>query len=344
MPNLLLTVFFDGTDGLIDNKDSLTSLLFNKTLADDKQSFKLGFNGCGALNQPSRSYDFGGLFTYGLATQVNIVASKARELLDSADEVNLTVNTYGFSRGGAATFLLANTLKSLTLSTKQQLTINIAALEPVPGNLPSLVKLDIVNHCLANQVGDISNCPVKNMLVLYTNKLLPSYNYLSKVVADAHAPILPSYPTDCQVEIDVMQGCHKTAQFLLIAVDAIKFQSANALLTFFRIKQFFEQHGTQFDFSNLKFKLHSKDYPETNETMIALYELILNKDHQDPTIFRPMHKDNIVLTHYCPENKYLNRHHKQLCLPYNTDRDNVEGIALIVAETEPDRPGSCLVM
>lgn len=346
MPDLLLNVFFEGTDGHLDSKDSLTSLLFSKALADNKHSFKIGFNGCGTDNEQSRTYDFGGIFSYGLATQVNLVVARIRELLNSTEDAHLTVNTYGFSRGGAATFLLANKMQSLPLEIQKRVTINIATLEPVPGNLPATVALDIIGHSLTSQVGDISTCPVKNLLVLYTNKLFPTFDSLSKIVADAHAPILPSYPLNCQVEIDVMQGCHKTAQFLLTSTNAIKFQSANALLTFFRVKQFFEQLGTQFDLDNYQFQLHSHCYPETNDTMIALYERILHKEHTNSTIYRPMHKDNKILTHYSREKKYLNLHHKKLCLSNNNNIDplDVGDIALMVVETEPERPGYCLVM
>ena len=39
MPHCLLSVFFDGTDGLIENKDSLTSLLFDQTIADANEFY-----------------------------------------------------------------------------------------------------------------------------------------------------------------------------------------------------------------------------------------------------------------------------------------------------------------
>ena len=73
MAKITLSVYFEGTDGVINERVSLTSLFFNHTITDDKTSFKMAFEGCGTNNQYSTSFDLGGLFTYGLAQQVAAV-------------------------------------------------------------------------------------------------------------------------------------------------------------------------------------------------------------------------------------------------------------------------------
>jgi len=133
---------------------------------------------------------------------MNIV-QHVQDLLKENEE-KICLNVFGFSRGGVAALLLAQKLKTIP---RDRLTINIAALEPVPGNFTTTVDYDLTfkkNKTISSAIYDLSDCNnVDRILLLYINEPMPD------VVG--HAPILPILPETCRSEIDVTPGCHKGA-------------------------------------------------------------------------------------------------------------------------------------
>lgn len=356
MAELILSVYFDGTDGRVEHDNSLTSLFYNNTITDNVKTFKLCFNGCGTDNPYSTSFDFGGIFTYGLMKQVEAAVKQVKNLLSANENDNtLTVNMYGFSRGGAATFLLTKHLNNLPHGMLERLTINLVALEPVPGNLIKQVGFDVVGHTLTSHVWDLSNCKINKMLVLYTNQLLPDFgNSLMKIVADAHAPILPNYPESCEGTIDVLYGCHKSAQWLNISSQNVTFDDPSAFLAFCRIKSFLNECGTTFDFSQYNYSLEcwkkikisgqnrsikcDDKIEDSPSCQIELYKEILQKlkCSSGADVQRPMHKGNSIITALGSNTEYLNAHHKQLVHGGKRPANDNSDIAMFVQDIRPE--------
>jgi hypothetical protein len=77
----------------------------------------------------------------------------------------ITLNVYGHSRGGIAALLLA---KQLGRVDKEKLAINLALLDPVPGNSIIISSIDPFKISLANKTMDLSDCkPLRKVLGPY---------------------------------------------------------------------------------------------------------------------------------------------------------------------------------
>jgi hypothetical protein len=87
--------------------------------------YKMGFDGCGVTNGLS-----GTLFGTGLEEQCKEVVKYVHSLLKDGKKVIL--NCYGHSRGGIAALMLAKMLGGFA---KDLVEVNLALLDPVPGNL-----------------------------------------------------------------------------------------------------------------------------------------------------------------------------------------------------------------
>src|SRR6185312_17424243 len=198
----IISVYFNGTDESNDvpkEKEgfiSLAALLDHMTVKDDLNHHSICVNGCGIETEDIR--DIGGIFTFHLEKQVLKIAKHVEETIANSDD-KIILNVYGFSRGGAAAFLLCQKLKHISAD---HLTINIAALEPVPGNFITSVYGDLLlgtNSSLSAAVADLTDCNnIANMFVLFTNEPMPDIF--------CHAPILPALPINCKVEVDVTPG------------------------------------------------------------------------------------------------------------------------------------------
>lgn len=320
----IINVYFNGTDDANDiplnGRVTLADLLNHLTVTDESKH-TICVNGCGVDTKYFR--DFNGIFAFHQEDQVIEVAKGVQAAVSNSIE-NVVLNVFGFSRGAAAAFLLAQKLKHIPSSS---LTINIAAIEPVPGNFVTAVYGDMllgVNMTLSAAVADLTKCHnIENMLVLFTNEPLPDFV--------CHAPILPAFPQSCKAEVDVVAGCHKNAVHFYKDGNAIHAYNTESEIVFFRIVEFMKKCGTTFDFS--KYQLDAS-LTRSKEVLLPLHDylaakhLILSNGRK-----RSMHLNNTIFT-ATEKKKYLNRYHQQLSGVENiNDNDSV----LSIQDCKPQR-------
>lgn len=197
----------DGLAAILNRFDVGTEIrepnnLNNKPLKD---SYNMSFNGCGI------EYGIlGHLFGYGIDKQCQKVVTavkKIRALLtEQKSGKRIIVNAYGHSRGGIACLMLAKMLGHYPLDMVE---VNIAMLDPVPGNLITSAEMDIFKQTLANQVVDLSMCSnLKSVICLYVYEAMPGITFL--------APIIPTYPKHTIVEEDIVLGNHTGVEELAV--------------------------------------------------------------------------------------------------------------------------------
>jgi len=228
-----ITVYFSGTDGVIQNGQTQISTFSHFTTGvdltnltqmpeEDHQYYKLAFDGCGVTNGT-----MGMVFAYGLQEQCEKVGDIVKGLVQNHYKVIL--NCMGLSRGGIAVIMLTKMLSHIP---KKELEMNILLFDPVPGNLITSSKIDILNLTIANQNIDMSDS-------VNLRRVLSIYPYIPLPDMAFHAPIIPRYPTHSEVEEDVTLGCHQGALFIPYNLET--------RLSFLRIKTFLEESGTRFD-------------------------------------------------------------------------------------------------
>eukprot|EP00931_Biecheleriopsis_adriatica_P042347 TRINITY_DN24134_c0_g2_i1.p1 TRINITY_DN24134_c0_g2~~TRINITY_DN24134_c0_g2_i1.p1 ORF type:complete len:333 (+),score=55.65 TRINITY_DN24134_c0_g2_i1:34-1032(+) len=235
--SVILSVFMEGTGNPLDPVVTQIALFSDMCVAmklpeevDQDTSFaaghyKLSFPGCGVSHGLS-----GTLFATGLREQCSVVHEYIQEFIKQGHSV--LVNFLGLSRGGIGGLYLAQTLSEFP---PQQVLLNMLLYDPVPGNLIWMSRfLDFAGKMNANQAMDVSD--VENLgrvLVLYPHEPLPDIAF--------HAPLLPKFPPNCDLEQEVILGCHQGALWLRPKVDTC--------LSFFRIREFLESCGTKFTFN-----------------------------------------------------------------------------------------------
>lgn len=125
----------------------------------------------------------------------------------------LVLNVYGHSRGAVAALLLA---KQLNRIDPAALEINLALLDPVPGNFIITSTLDFLAISLAKKTMDLRACKhLKRVLALYPCEPLNAFA--------AHAPLFTLYPEHTEVEEEIIPGCHSSAQYQHITNAGITF-------------------------------------------------------------------------------------------------------------------------
>ena len=206
--------------------------------------YKMSFDGCGI------EYGLlGEIFGSGIDEQCQLVLNEIKrireKLAESGQHKRIKVNGYGHSRGGVALLKLAKMLGHLPLDIVE---VNLAMLDPVPGNLIVSGEMDFLELTLANQVKDLRECHnLRRVISLYPYVPLEDYTF--------HGPINPLYPPGTVVEEDVLLGCHSE-------VENIKSEFAKLAVP--RFRQFMKKCGTMFSEENEPFlhtcKLTAKDY------------------------------------------------------------------------------------
>jgi hypothetical protein len=213
-------------------------------------AYHIAFDGCGVTN------GLGGvIFANGLWSQCEEVVSHIQFILASLGDtthserrgamsaspslssselpISLVVNIVGLSRGGIAVLYLVQLIHK-RISDINKLQINLLLFDPVPGNLIwSSRYLDLCSFTTANSALDISSCGhIHDVLALYPYQPLPDLAF--------HAPLFPKYPLSCHEVIeDACLGCHQGALFCQ--------PYPECRLSFARIHDWLESHGTKFD-------------------------------------------------------------------------------------------------
>ena len=273
-----ISVYFSGTGFSINNPHFLTASLHQNTKENESQ-IKMGFSGCGV------DYGFRGtIFGSGLDEQCAKVSTRVLQELNAGHQV--TLNVYGHSRGGIAALLLAKQLGNLD---QEKLAINLALLDPVPGNLITTATLDPFKISLANKTMDLSDCkPLKKVLALYPYRPLPAIA--------CHAPLLVSYPKETEVDIEIVNGCHAQAEQL---------HHPASHLVQLRVEEFLVQNGT-----HLQTTRDYKNVETMKQTYLDRYQQEL--PYVDQGMSRDTHSAQGMVIRAKTGAKYLNSRHKAL--------------------------------
>lgn len=223
-----LSVFFSGTGHQIDDKTTLAGLLKNHINQSDTQKV-MGFDGCAITHGMFR----GGIFGAGLDEVCQKVVDEVAKEIKQGNTV--TLNIYGHSRGGISALMLA---KELGAVNPELLDINLALLDPVPGNLVTTSTLDPFNICLANKTMDLRDCqPLTRVLAIYPYKPLSAIQ--------GHAPLFCQYPSHTEIEEEAVAGCHAGAQFNSPHPHHLFFEN-DSFITFARMMNFLRDNGSEF--------------------------------------------------------------------------------------------------
>lgn len=313
----IISVYFNGTCDSNNipetGKISLAALLNYMTETNTDSNYSFCINGCGESRDIR---DFGVVFSFHLEKQVLNLTKQIEEIIN-ADEDNVVLNIYGFSRGGVAAFLLCQIFK---LIPEERLTINVAAIDPVPLNFTTSVYGDLLfgtNSTLSSAVADLSECHnIDNMLVLFTNQPMPDIW--------GFAPILPALPTSCIFDVDVTPGRHASAVSFSKEGSSIRARNDESVLVFHRVIEFMKQCGTKFDFS--RFQLN--DNLISSELLLNLYSELARKTENSTT--RSMHLWSTIFT--AASKPYLNRYHQRLS---TEEIANDEDCALTIKTRQP---------
>jgi len=286
-PLKIITVYFSGTDGVIQGGatqittfSSYTSGfdLTNSTLPEENyQYYKFAFDGCGVTNGM-----IGMVFAYGLQEQCDKVKDVVSVLVQNHYKVIL--NCFGLSRGGIACLMLAQMLSDIP---KSQLEMNILLFDPVPGNLITSSKLDIIGVTVANQNMDVSDS-------VNLRRVLSIYPYIPLPDMAFHAPIIPRFPTHSEVEEDVTLGCHQGALVIPYNLET--------RLSFLRIKTFLEEAGTRFE------EAIDHMFPITEQQCLTEIEDEIARNAGSTSIRYVHSLDNLVIVRE-GNGPFLNLHH-----------------------------------
>mmetsp|Transcript_60338 Transcript_60338/g.156736 ORF Transcript_60338/g.156736 Transcript_60338/m.156736 type:complete len:330 (-) Transcript_60338:140-1129(-) len=230
-----LSVFMEGTANPMDTITTQIALFdrlcvgtvlpvdgSGQSQANAPGHYKVSFEGCG-VTLPVQ----GTLFATGLREQCAVIKSYVDSFISAG--VFVKINFVGLSRGGIGGCYLAQELSDYS---RDKVVLNMLLFDPVPGNLVWMARIDLLGLMNANRSMDVSSCKVLDrVVVLYPHEPLPDIAF--------HAPVLPTFPEGCQVDQDVILGCHQGALWL--------HSRADTCLAFARIRDFLIGCGSQLD-------------------------------------------------------------------------------------------------
>lgn len=249
--------------------------------------YKVSFAGCGVSHGM-----VGTLFAVGLREQCEVICSYVDAFL--AEGLSVKLNFVGLSRGGIGGLYLAQQLTDLVerRGVQGNLVANLLLFDPVPGNLVWMARfLDWGGQMNTNQAMDVSACPVLGrVVVLYPCEPLPAIAF--------HAPLVATFPKTCQVEADVILGCHQGALWLR--------PQADTCLSFARIRDFLQDCGSKLDCS--KSLARELNVPDTH--LAELLEEELGRASPQTRCAHAASSGMSIVRH--DRGTYLNRSHEAL--------------------------------
>lgn len=289
-----LSVFMEGTGnplqpvttqiGLFSKLCTAAELSAQRTdFPDQPGHYKLSFDGCGVTHGLS-----GTIFASGLREQCALVKEYVSRFVNVYKSVK--VNFVGLSRGGIGGLYLAQTLASFGPDALQ---LNMLLYDPVPGNFIWMARYVDCGGCMnANRCMDVSACRcLGHVLVLYPHEPLPSIA--------VHAPVLARFPQGCDLEQDVILGCHQGALWLR--------PDADTCLSFALIRDFLARHGSALDLS----RGAARDLALTDEQLVStLARELSSSAPTDRSTHSPNNRTRIVRRQ---AGSYLCRYHEALC-------------------------------
>jgi len=301
----MITALFSGSGHKVKQTNTLVHLLNEYINTDISNQKIMAFDGCAETHGIS-----GAIFGTGLDEQCDEVIDLIAREIKKGNTV--TLNVYGHSRGAIGALLLA---KQLGKVDPNVLDINLALLDPVPGNFITTSTLDMADISLAKKTMDLSDCePLKNVLVLYPHQPLPTLS--------AHAPLVCLYPEHTRVEEDVIAGCHANAQFQDLSDHEIVF-TRPSFITFVRIFQFLKAWGSEFNLLpalRVRREYLNIDVNNLDEALIEIY--IAENDINHEQSYRDCHSATGLRIDTKRSAEYFNLHHQRLAL-VPADKSNV---------------------
>jgi len=201
----------------------------------------------------------------------------------------VTVNFVGLSRGGIGGLYLA---QELTGFRAEQVIVNLLLFDPVPGDLIWMSRfMDWAGVMNSNLAMDVSAAPnLGRVLVLYPYEPLPAIAF--------HAPLLAKFPPGCQLEEDVILGCHQGALWLRPAADTC--------LAFARVRDFLLECGSRIDTQ----QSHARDL-DVHPKLLA--DMLAGELRREEPSVRSAHAPvagSLVVRH--ATGQFLNRFHRVL--------------------------------
>lgn len=285
--NAKIAVFFCGTDGRIDGGQTQISLFYkacqatelnpdNNSFDMDLSEYKMGFDGCGVV-----AGIWGGLFGYGLAEQCEQLTEKVARFEENGKRV--TIVGLGLSRGAVALLMLTKLLRERF----PKIRLDLVLFDPVPGNLIYQAKLDFLGLTNTSLSYNLSDCPnLRRVLLIYPYEPLPDWIF--------HAPLVPVFSRETEIECDVIPGCHQGAFY---------HPSCNqeSFIACFMVREKLESYG-------LTFNLEMSSEGHRAAVMECL------EDFYKPieTSTRYTHSSNNALIVRQNEGTYLNRFHEKM--------------------------------
>lgn len=253
------------------------------------------------------------IFGWGVEVKAQQVAEQIQALLVQDPQLHITLNAYGFSRGGITALLMA---KKLAQIDPKRLNIHLALSDPVPGNLRGTQQWlgrGLWGKTLTQKTSNVSECQsLKKVLYLHsqhkgTEKGGFLKNIVRRLIKPFFAPIVPIWPKDCSIEEDVIPGYHGDAVEGLGAQD--------------RCLAFLKTCGVKFD--------KPPSIPKNTETG---YD----------TALQTLKRSTKKTIHSCPytpkrviaekSGNYLNKHHKALVLQKPIEEVSDESCCLKVVQ------------
>jgi len=222
----------------------------------------------------------------GIKEEAEFVCVRIEALL--AKGFRVVCNAVGQSRGGVACILLAQAIAEISRPDDVQL--NILLFDPVPGP-----KWDPVNFKNVKAMTECSS--LKRALALYP------YEDLAM-----HTAILPVYPDGCEVEEDVVLGCHAGALMAPSRSDA-------TCESFCRILSFMTECGTTFR----KLSEVYGEYPSERDSLMNSRSNLLVHINASRWIYDCTGRERKIRRH--KQGVFLNRWHEQLELKFIAERD-----------------------
>lgn len=300
--HITLSAFFSGTGHSISEEGVLAGLL-SQSIDEGPAQKMMGFDGCGEV------YGFrGNIFGAGLDEQCDQLIHQVETEIQKGNTV--TLNVYGHSRGAIGAQMLAKQLSDVD---QQLLQINLALLDPVPGNFITTSTVDPLNISLAQKTMDLRECnPLRNALVLYPHQPLPSIL--------CHAPLLSLYPQDTRVVEEVIAGCHSGAQFLEMNADRGAVFNLYSFIAFVQVFEFLKACGSDFKpFPSSQVWIESNDglylkqisMDALKPALLQVYnELLTREAYQDKD--RDCHSATGAYIHTKAKAAYFNLDHQRL--------------------------------
>lgn len=176
---------------------------------------------------------------------------------------------------------------------KSQVELNMLLFDPVPGDFIWVSRwLDLAGISNANQAMDLSLARnLGRVIVLYPHQPLPA------IVV--HAPIIYKFPDDCNLEEEVILGCHQGALFLRAQPDTC--------LSFARIRDYLEECG-----ANLDNSLRPKSLDVSDGALLEALDQELRRNSPTTRSAHAIDANATIVRH--PYGRFLNRTHQELAL------------------------------